>query len=134
MEKGLYYFDMRKHTPLITKIRSIRVPRGARHLAFGAMCAVAAFAIGLETAGDVRPFEATQAALQEGPDGQGHAPLKGDMDLDGELEVEDAMMLLAYVDGLETPSADDIRLGDADGDFRLSTKDVMRVLHALSLR
>ncbi len=104
--------------------------RPVQAAAFGALCMVAAFGIGLQTAGDVRTYDTSEAAVQETVE---HAA-PGDVDADGELEISDAMAVLAFADGLSDPMPDELRRADFDGDGQVTTKDVMRVLHALSLR
>ncbi len=101
-----------------------------RTIALGTMCAVGAFTVGMETAGDVHPFSRSQAALEEAfVSGNG---LRGDVNGNGVLDTEDVSRILEVAEGFETASPDEIRRGDTDGDFRLTTKDALRVLHALS--
>jgi hypothetical protein len=110
---------MKHHTP--TK-------RIAVIASFSALCCMLAFVIGLETAGNVRTFDKTQAALTDS------AGFRGDIDGDGSLTVQDAILILERADGLETAAAEDIRSGDVDGDFKLTIKDALRLLRSLSSR
>lgn len=102
-----------------------------QHLLLGVVCSIGAFAVGMETAGDVSPFGHTEAALELPGSG---AVIQGDMNGNRSLEAEDASILLQFAEGLETPTPDDVRRGDTDGDGQLTGKDVLRVLHFLSNR
>lgn len=101
-------------------------------LSLGALCAIGAFAMGIETAGDLHPFAKSEAALQEllhvGSD------LRGDVNGNGTIDSEDAYLLYEFSEGLETPAADELRRGDTDGDLHLTASDLGYVLHALSTR
>ncbi len=109
------------------------LPRVLQSVAFGAMCMLAAFGIGMQTAGDVHTFDTSEAATQVSPPSD-IAILKGDVDGDGKMDATDAMAILSFADALEIPTTEQIRRADLDGDGRVTTKDVMRALHALSLR
>lgn len=100
-------------------------------IALGTVCAIGAFAVGLETAGNVQPFQHSEAALEMT---SGNAPLRGDINENGTLDVEDASMILAIAENLETATPEQVRRGDTDGDLVLTTKDALRVLHVLSLQ
>ncbi len=93
---------------------------------FGGLCAIVAFAIGMQTSGNVHTLEQTQAALT-GP----VTALQGDMDRDGVLTVADAEYLLERAAGLEAVTPQDIRTGDLDKDFLITDKDVLRLLRSL---
>ena len=124
---------MRKtHTPLISFIRQSRL---VRTLGFGTLCSLSAFVIGMQTAGEVHTVDTIEAAAQvQSNDSSGRVPLKGDIDADGILTVDDALRIHTFTEGYETPTPDDIRRGDMDGDFELTSKDVGRALYALSGR
>ncbi len=124
---------MRKtHTPTLQSrlVRFIRASR-ARSIGFATLCAVAAFSAGLQTAGEVHPFGTSQAAVVS--DAM-RVSLKGDITGDGRLDVNDAALILECAEGLEVPTSEQIRSGDTDGDFQLTYKDTLRVLHTLSSR
>ncbi len=101
-----------------------------RTIALGTLCALGAFTVGIETAGDVHPFARSQAALQEVL--TGGAGLRGDANGNATLDADDVSIILEVANGLQTASEDQIRRGDTDGDFQLTAKDALRVLHALS--
>ena len=104
-----------------------------RSLGLITLCSLGAFALGIETAGDVHPFTRSEAALEEI-----HqpllAPVQGDANGNGILDPNDASIILQVAEGLEPSSPDLIRRGDTDGDLQLTTKDALRVLYELSNR
>ena len=102
-----------------------------RTLTLGTLCAAGAFAVGIETAGDVHPFSRGQAALEEMTTG---STLRGDVNGNGRIDTEDAYVIYQAAQGLLEPTPDQIRRGDTDGDFALTAKDLGRILHALSLQ
>lgn len=97
------------------------------------MFAISAFALGIETAGDVHPVESSQAAYVS-DDGRVHADLRGDINGNDRLDTEDASLILEFAEHLDTPSPEQILRGDMDGDYSLTYKDALRVLHSLSSR
>ena len=121
------------HTLLTRLVKNLGSARAVRSIALGALCSVFAFAAGMQTSGDVQTFEKSQAAVQTDAGGV-RAVVSGDMDDDGVLEPADAERLLILAEGMETATPKEIHRGDLNGDGRLSTEDVLRVLHALSLR
>lgn len=101
-----------------------------RTIGLGIFCAIGAFGMGIETAGDLHPFAHSEAALQELMfDG---TPLRGDVNGNGRLDVDDADILYQIATGLIPGSPDAIRRGDTDGDLRITSKDLGYVLHQLS--
>lgn len=112
-------------------MRRISFPRCTlQHLALGAVCSIGAFAIGLETAGNVSPFGHSEAAL----DLTTGIVIQGDVNADGVLDNADAKLLLEFSEGISRPTLEDIRRGDTDGDAKITSKDVLRVLHFLGNR
>ena len=103
-----------------------------RTLALGTFCALGAFAVGIETAGDVHPFAKSEAALQEFVTESG--PVQGDANGNGALDAEDAYIVLQAIDGQIIPSEDEVLRGDMDGDGILTTSDVSAILRLLSSR
>ena len=120
------------HTTFIGKLRNMRT---LQSIALGTVCSALAFAVGMETAGEVHPFATSEAAVEhtDAP-AQPYAAVQGDIDHDGELTAKDALRILDYAAGWDTPSVEDIKAGDADGDGKLTNKDLQRVLRAVSLR
>lgn len=100
-----------------------------RTLGLGMLCAVGAFAMGIQTAGDVHPFATSEAALQEFVRGNA-----GDVNDDGKIDADDAYLLYQFAQGLETPSPRQIKTGDTNGDGKLTESDLGYVLRHLSLR
>ena len=99
-------------------------------LSLGMLCAIGAFAMGIETAGDVHPFAKSQAALEAFMD-TGYE-LRGDVNGNGTIDSEDAYLLYQFTQGLETPTAQQLRAGDTDHDLQLTGKDLGFVLRHLS--
>lgn len=52
---------------------------------------------------------------------------------DGQINVADLMMLTRFVEGLSTPAAKDIILGDLSGDGQLDVRDLLLLHHQLGL-
>lgn len=117
-----------KKTPTLWKsLTQTAVPS----IALGALCTIGAFVIGIRTSGDVKPFGTSQAALRASLTGPAIA---GDVDDNGVLDMNDAIAILEFSENLETPTVQQIRRGDTDGDYRLTIKDALRVLRGISLR
>lgn len=113
-------------------IRTLLTGPTLRTIALGTFCAMGAFAVGIETAGDVHPFSRSQAALQEMVGEFG--PLQGDANGNGTLDSDDAYIVFQASEGLMMPSPDEVRRGDIDGDERLTKNDLSAILHTLSLQ
>ncbi len=102
-----------------------------RTLGLGIFCAIGAFGMGMETAGDVHPFTHSQAALQEL---MFNGTLHGDVNGNGTLEYDDAYALYQMSEGFLAGSPAEVRRGDTDGDLRITSKDLGYVLQQLSPR
>lgn len=110
----------KKHTNRTLKIAQIA--------ALGILSVVGSFALGIETAGEVHPFARTQAEGTQGP------VMQGDVDADGQLTINDAIRVLEFSEGLDTPTVEEIRHGDTDGDLRLTGKDALKILRTVAIR
>lgn len=120
------------HPTVLQKLRRARV---FQSIALGTVCSVVAFSIGMETAGDVHPFATSEAAADHAElPAQPYAALQGDINRDGIVTAADALLMLEIAEGLEEATPETVKAGDIDGDFRVTTKDVLRVLRTLSLR
>lgn len=113
------------------RLRSLLTGTLLRNIGLGLFCAVGAFAMGIETAGDVHPFATSEAALQETMTTDAVTP-QGDVNGNGVIDADDSFLVYQFVQGLETPGADQIRRGDTDGDGRLTTIDLGEILRRLS--
>lgn len=113
------------------RLRSLLTGTLLRNISLGLFCAVGAFAMGIETAGDVHPFAVSEAALQETMTTETVTP-QGDVNGSGVIDASDGFLVYQFVQGLETPSADQIRRGDIDGDGRLTAIDLGEILRRLS--
>lgn len=113
-------------------LRTFLTRHTLRTLALGTFCAVGAFAVGIETAGDVHPFAKSEAAIQEVVNGFGH--VQGDADGNGAMDANDAYIVFHAIEELNTPSEDETFRGDMDGDGRLTSDDLNSILRLLSLQ
>jgi hypothetical protein len=96
------------------------------------LCAVGAFTLGMETAGKVHPFSLSEAAVMG--DAVSHPIIKGDIDGNGTLDIRDAIAVLEFAEHLANPTPEQVQHGDADGDYQLTGKDALRILHTISAR
>lgn len=93
----------------------------------GLSCVVASFLIGVQTAGEVQTFEAIEA--------EDAVPIAitGDVNGDGDLSIEDALLVLEVVQGYRTPTREQL-LRDPNGDGQLTVDDAQHILRTISLR
>ena len=111
-------------------LRTLLTGYTLRTVALGAFCALGAFAVGIETAGDVRPFVTSEAAIEQFSVETG--PLLGDANGDGILDPSDAFVVLQASEGIIVPTQDEVLRGDMDGDGRLTRLDLSDILRILS--
>lgn len=102
-----------------------------RTFALGAFCAIGAFAVGVETAGEVHPFAKSEAAIQNIVSDFG--PIMGDANGNGMLDPADAYVVFRATEGLIVPSEKEVLRGDMDGDGLLTHNDLSSILQLLSL-
>ena len=102
-----------------------------RHAALGVFCAAGAFTLGMKTTADVQTFETTEAQSIIPDVAENRVAQRGDINEDGALTGEDAIILIHFSEGLETPTPREIQRGDLDGDYRITYRDVLRLLHTL---
>lgn len=81
-----------------------------------------AFAIGIETAGDVQPVILPTRADAN--------VLAGDFNASGYLDLEDVKIALELADGLRTPTPSELA-ADPNRDYQITTVDAMTVLEQL---
>ncbi len=98
-------------------------------VSLGIFCTMAAFTVGLQTAGDVS-FEKSQAAVT--PENSQRIAERGDIDGDGDLTVKDAIIIINVYEGIDPATPAMIMRGDTDGDFKITYRDAVRVLYTLS--
>lgn len=87
----------------------------------GALTAAVFFAVGLQTAGGLRTvasLHATQAT-------------SGDMDGDGAVTIDDAILALEIAEEYQTATAEQ-RKADPNGDGLITVSDALTILHLLS--
>lgn len=91
------------------------------------------FFLGVRTAGEIHPLNATQAAPQNTAADLLHH-IAGDIDGNGELNAADAFRMYKCTQHLEVCSAKENLNGDMNGDLTLDTQDMLRLLGALADR
>lgn len=80
-----------------------------------------AFAIGIQTAGDVQPIvEPTRAGIR----------LSGDMDGNDMIDASDARLAMEIARGYRTATAQELE-ADTNQDFRITVEDVAAILEAM---
>lgn len=87
-------------------------------------CMAVAFAIGIQTAGDVQPIvEPTRAGIRT----------SGDLDGDGTVDADDARIALDIARGYRIATAAELE-ADTNQDFRITVEDVAAILEQLERR
>ncbi len=86
------------------------------------LCITGSFAVGVQTAGDMKAITATEA---------GGTELAGDMNGNGRIDEDDVSIILEVVKGYRDPTPEMLRK-DPNGDGRLTVDDAMRLLHDLA--
>ena len=112
--------------------RTVFTARVLRSIALGTFCAIGAFAVGIETAGDVHPFTRSEAAIQEIV--AGSAALAGDVDGNGTLDASDAYKMLQALQGVWIPQKEELVRGDMNADGEWTEADLQAILRTLSLQ
>lgn len=112
---------------------SISFEKTVRILSVGALCLLGSFILGIETAGEVHPFEASKAVSpdEEAAESAGQEP--GDIDGNGQVDIKDAIAILEIVQGYEEASPLQLD-ADPNGDSRLTTEDALRILRTIAVR
>jgi hypothetical protein len=95
--------------------------RNMQIFALGLVAVVSSFAIGVQTTGDVQPVSLIRA---------GSIQLSGDMNEDGSISVQDALIILEIAQGYTRPTPSQI-MADPNGDGNLTVDDAIRVLSGL---
>lgn len=85
-------------------------------------CMTAAFAIGIQTAGDVRPV--VDSTIADG------AYLEGDLNGNGQLDIGDARAALEIAQGYRPATPEELA-ADPNGDFVITGEDVLFILEIL---
>ena len=100
------------------------IRRNIQLLILGSLSLVSAFAIGIQTSGNVQPFALIEA---------GGTRLSGDINANGQVDIEDAIAILEITQGYTKASLDQL-LADPNDDGVLTVDDAIRILSILSLR
>ncbi len=93
-------------------------------LSLGALCVMMSFTIGVQTAGDVQPVRLIEAGSSQHP---------GDIDGDGTIGVQDAILVLEITQGYREATPEQL-LADPNKDGELTVDDAIRILSLLALR
>lgn len=81
-------------------------------------CMTASFLLGIQTAGEFRPVDQTQA---------GPAEIRGDFNGNGTLDVDDVRIALELAQGTRQPTRAEL-LADPNGDLVITLDDVAMIL------
>lgn len=96
---------------------------------FGALCVMGSFLLGVETAGDVQTFGRSQA----GELIPATATVAGDMTGEGDVTIEDVIIILEIAQGRQDVQPEAIA-ADPNHDGTLTVDDALRVLRTMALR
>lgn len=106
-----------------TNIRHLLNGRNLRLMTLATLCIAGAFVTGIRSAGEVHPFDATQAQqanlLRQVSD--------GDVDGNGVTNIDDAIALLTIIQK-EAVQTEQALHGDMDGNGSLTLDDVLQLL------
>jgi hypothetical protein len=105
-------------TPILRSSPNLKV------LLVGCALIVSAFAVGVQTAGDIQPIALIEAGSNE---------LPGDLDGSGIVDLQDAILILEIAQGYRELQPEHLRR-DPSGDGVLTVDDALRILHSLTLR
>jgi hypothetical protein len=94
-------------------------PYGMQVIALGTLCVASSFAVGIRTAGDVQTVAPTSA---------GELQMTGDMNNDGRLGTEDAIIILEIAQGYTEATPEQLQK-DPNGDGQITVDDAVRLLH-----
>lgn len=100
---------------------SIFGKKSIRTLAIILTSVTAAFALGVQTAGDFHPVATTEA------DG---TVADGDFNQNGYVDIRDARIAVELASGYRSPTPDELA-ADPNGDFTITTDDVLTILERL---
>lgn len=89
-------------------------------LTLGTLCVVGSFALGIQSAGDVRTISHLQAASTYA--------LPGDFDFNGKKDVNDVIVLLELVQGYAETTPEHLK-ADPNADGALTVDDALSLLH-----
>jgi|SRR3989338_1268220 len=92
-------------------------------LTLGMLCVVGSFTVGIRTAGDVRTISPLAAETIQ---------LPGDMDINGQVDLKDVIIILEIAQGYREPTQSELR-ADPNGDGMLTVDDAISLLHKLRL-
>ncbi len=94
-------------------------------LVIALLCMTASFGVGVQTTGDVQTIDHTNA--------NDVARLPGDMDGDGAVDLEDAIVTLEIVRGYKAASVDQLK-NDPTEDGNITIDDAIKILRDLHIR
>ena len=112
-----------------THIQTLLSPKVLRLISFGALCMVGSFVTGIQSAGEVHPFQTSQAiSIEEAAYGT-----PGDVDGSGSIDLQDVIRILEVTQGYTSVTALQLK-ADPNGDNRLTVEDALRLLRTLAIR
>lgn len=100
-------------------------------IALGVLSIIASFGLGIRSAGEIRTLEHIEAATESASLTQ--RP-RGDVNGNGLLETRDALLMHERIMGLVEATRQEVLDGDMNGDFKLTSQDLLALLHALADR
>ena len=86
------------------------------------LCVTGSFAVGIQSAGEMKTVASLAAVSTE---------IVGDMNSNGQADLEDVIIILEIAQGTQTASAEQMRL-DPNGDGTLTVDDALMMLRNLS--
>ncbi len=108
---------------MYTNFRSIFRRQNLHVLSLGALAIVSSFSLGVQSAGEVQPVSLVEA---------GSTQLAGDVDGNGEVTVQDAVVILEIARGYAEATPQQLK-ADPNRDGLLTVDDAIVILKDLSL-
>lgn len=90
-------------------------------LGLGTACVLSSFFIGIQSVGEVQPVTLIEA---------GNIELTGDVDGDGNVDIQDALRILEIAQGYRDATPQELR-ADPNGNGMLTIDDAVRILSEL---
>ena len=103
---------MKSHIPQKLTRKNLQI------FSLAGLCVLTSFSLGINSAGNVQPFELIEAGSPE---------ILGDLNEDGVISVDDAIVALEVVQGYKRVSPVHLQ-ADPNGDGLITTDDAIRIL------
>lgn len=111
------------HTKLRSMVR-LMTHRKVQILSLGLVSVIGCFALGIQTAGDIKAIATLGAEGTE---------LRGDVDGNNRLDIQDVIDILEVARGYKDPTPDQLK-ADPNHDGSLTIDDALSILHTLRSR